>query len=305
MTRLRLMSLTLLVLVAWLPALSAPGAPQEMGGDEGPAVCADCHEEQVLSTARGPHSALDTMGLAADAGHMNSCAACHGDPTQHLEEGGGAETMHAFGAGENARAQMEVCLTCHSTTHPRFLAGPHAQAGIGCIDCHSVHSGNPGDTLLKVDTDRAQTQDPFANVSTASLSCAGCHEDVFTHFEFNERHRLREGIIGCEDCHNPHGTTARAQLGGFNQEQCVDCHADKGGPWVFEHGAQRVEGCVACHSPHGSPNRHLLNFQNVAELCFSCHAVVPGFHSRFTLETRCTNCHSTIHGSNFDPAFLQ
>jgi hypothetical protein len=49
----------------------------------------------------------------------------------------------------------------------------------------------------------------------------------------------------------------------------------------------------------------MLLFQNVAELCFSCHATVPGFHARFTLETQCTNCHSSIHGSNFDPFFLK
>jgi uncharacterized paraquat-inducible protein A len=49
----------------------------------------------------------------------------------------------------------------------------------------------------------------------------------------------------------------------------------------------------------------MLKFQNVAEACFSCHAVVPSFHSRFTAETPCTNCHSTIHGSNFHPAFLK
>ena len=63
--------------------------------------------------------------------------------------------------------------------------------------------------------------------------------------------------------------------------------------------------CSACHTAHGSPNRHLLNFQAVAELCFSCHNMVPGFHARFTLETQCTNCHSTIHGSFLSPFFLR
>ena len=35
------------------------------------------------------------------------------------------------------------------------------------------------------------------------------------------------------------------------------------------------------------------------------YLVVPGFHTRFTNESVCTNCHSTIHGSNFDAAFLK
>jgi hypothetical protein len=49
----------------------------------------------------------------------------------------------------------------------------------------------------------------------------------------------------------------------------------------------------------------MLKFQRTAELCFSCHAQVPGFHSRFTLDTVCTNCHATVHGSNFDRFFLK
>lgn len=49
----------------------------------------------------------------------------------------------------------------------------------------------------------------------------------------------------------------------------------------------------------------MLTFQAVAELCYSCHVAVPGFHSRFTLDTQCTNCHSSIHGSNLDPYFLR
>ncbi len=109
----------------------------------------------------------------------------------------------------------------------------------------------------------------------------------------------------CISCHDPHKPSSRMMLGGFKQEACVRCHADKDGPYVFEHPALRVEGCVACHSPHGSPNRHLLHFQKDAELCLSCHALVPGFHSRFTLDTNCANCHSSIHGSNLDPGFLR
>jgi len=98
-------------------------------------------------------------------------------------------------------------------------------------------------------------------------------------------------------------------LGGFKDETCIDCHTDKGGPFVFEHGSVQVEGCVACHTPHGSINRHLLTFQSTGELCYSCHATVPGFHvgtpPRFTFATNCTNCHSSIHGSNLDPFFLK
>jgi hypothetical protein len=51
----------------------------------------------------------------------------------------------------------------------------------------------------------------------------------------------------------------------------------------------------------------MLAFQDLGQLCYSCHAEVPGFHlgGRFGEDANCTNCHSAIHGSNFHPAFLQ
>jgi predicted CXXCH cytochrome family protein len=95
-------------------------------------------------------------------------------------------------------------------------------------------------------------------------------------------------------------------LGGFKHEKCFTCHTDKQGPYVFEHLTSRVEGCTSCHdSAHGSVNRHMLSYQRVADLCNSCHTVVPGFHTRFVNTSQCTNCHSQIHGSNLHQAFLQ
>lgn len=293
-----LLALGVGMLIAWSAsytavAETAPPPAQEEMADEGGSSwtaedCAACHEDQVAEFGANPHSVLDSLGWADQAGAGFSCAACHSGIDRHMEEGGGVGTIFAFGDTEAAMDKAQVCLTCHADTHPQFLRSAHAMAAVSCTDCHSVHDLAKGKAL------RAGT-----------TTCKGCHEDVFTQFAFNERHRLKEGILDCASCHNPHEPATRAMLGGFKQEACMDCHADKGGPYVFEHGAQRVEGCVACHSPHGSPNRHLLKHQNVAELCFSCHAVVPGFHSRFTLETQCTNCHSTIHGSNFHPAFLK
>jgi DmsE family decaheme c-type cytochrome len=303
----RLRTLACLSLAAaaslWLGAArGAPQAEPEAAAAADASLCAACHEDQVAALAHGPHAALDRDGLAAMAGAADSCAACHGDATAHLEAGGGAETMFAFGDAETATAKSQACLACHGDAHPSFLAGPHAAAGLDCTSCHGIHSNTGTWSQLKAGTAPPVDQ---RELGEASASCYSCHGDVFAQFQFNERHRLNEGILDCTSCHDPHGRSDRVQLGGFKHEMCVSCHTDKGGPFVFEHAASRVEGCVACHSPHGSPNRHLMPFQRVTELCYSCHAVVPGFHSRFTLETVCTNCHSSIHGSNFDPFFLK
>jgi DmsE family decaheme c-type cytochrome len=142
--------------------------------------------------------------------------------------------------------------------------------------------------------------------ASATKTCFSCHEDIFAKFNLNERHRLQEGILGCTSCHNPHEPATKERLGGFKQEACLKCHTDKGGPYLYEHGSSRVEGCTICHDSHGSPNRHMLTYQSIADLCFSCHIATPQWHSRFGEKTsNCTSCHSTIHGSNLSKIFLK
>lgn len=292
---------TALLLLAYAPAV----AGQEDGGMTWSAEdCAACHTELVASFGLNPHSVLDDREELRLEGQSSSCTGCHGDVSAHIEEGGGEGNIFNFGEDSLANTRIDACQTCHADAHPRFEASSHARVGLDCTSCHTMHGSAGGDPPMLKAT-RSGGGWPSNQLSETTAKCYECHAEVFTQFEFNERHRLQEGILDCSSCHDPHGPSTRTALGGFKQQACIDCHTDKGGPWVFEHGSSKVEGCVACHSPHGSPNRHMLQFQNVAELCFSCHVAVPGFHSRFTLESQCTNCHSTIHGSNFDPAFLR
>lgn len=288
-----------------LPLCAVGVAAQEDGGMTWSAEeCGACHTDLVASFSNNPHSVLDDNAALLPEGSGSSCTSCHGDAARHIEEGGGVGNIFNFGDQHLASTRVEACQECHGNAHPRFLSSPHARAGMDCTSCHGMHGEDVEPPMLKGDLHTADGW-PSDQVSESSASCYECHADVFDQFAFNERHRLQEDILECVSCHDPHAPATRTMLGGFKQQQCIECHQDKGGPWVFEHPAQRVEGCVACHTPHGSPNRHLLKFQNVAELCYSCHAAVPGFHARFTLESQCTNCHSTIHGSNFDPFFLK
>jgi DmsE family decaheme c-type cytochrome len=294
----------LLVLLAAPVVLGAVLATaQDLSSSPGDSVdgisCADCHGDVVETFQGNPHSVLGTDAWA-DTG---TCSGCHGDGTAHIEEGGGLNVggLMGFGEGTTALARIEACQNCHGDVHPGFQTTAHAFAGLDCSSCHTIHGNNLSQGLLAASQQASVFDREDFGDSTAT--CAGCHGDIVSRFQFNERHKLNEGILDCTSCHNPHEPAQRTQLGGFDQT-CISCHRDKDGPFVFEHGSQRVEGCVACHDPHGSPNRHMLTFQSVGELCYSCHATVPGFHSRFTADTVCTNCHSTIHGSNFDPFFL-
>lgn len=281
-----------------------------MAQDEEPldsSVCAGCHEDRVAAfEANNPHALLNDPDWGKYGIEDGSCVSCHAGAEHHVEEGGGEGTIFAFREDLTTPAERsEACLACHADTHPRFFSSEHAQAGIACTSCHQIHHDGEVPPVALLKSGPTLTADPSDAVGPKSQVCTNCHGDIFTRFEWNEHHRLREGILDCTSCHNPHERWTRARLGGFKRATCLKCHADKGGPFIYEHGSVRVEGCVACHDPHGSPNRHMLNFQRVAELCTSCHAEVPGFHSRFTLDTNCTNCHSSIHGSNFHPFFLQ
>ena len=268
-------------------------------------LAANCHAYR-MAFKQSPHSVLDTEEIAAEVGASTSCAACHGEPVPKDKQPGVWSCdfeVFAFDDEDLPGVKSQLCMRCHLGGHGGFPASEHARAGMACTDCHDIHGRDRGRWPLQKEI---TVHDGSALQSEApSATCARCHADVFSEFEFNDRHRLQEGIIQCTSCHDPHKRQRRMALGGFKQETCMKCHPDKDGPYVFEHGSVRVEGCAACHTPHGSPNRHMLTFQAVAELCYSCHVAVPGFHASYALDTQCTNCHASIHGSNLDPYFLK
>lgn len=277
-------------------ALSLLGAAPSLVLGQAPAqsvqACVECHEDLVKAFQRNPHFILDTKGWAQKRGAAYSCEACHGDAARHLAEQGGRGNIWAFQPKEAFGAKTQRCLTCHGGRHPQFAASPHAKARLDCTACHSVHAAKESEGLLRTS-------------STSTDLCGSCHEDILAKFQMPQRHRLQEGILNCVTCHDPHAPEPRERLGGVKQMACLRCHTDKQGPFVFEHGSVLVEGCTTCHDPHGSPNRRQLIFQRTADLCYSCHTAVPAFHRRFRPDTQCTNCHSSIHGSNLSPFFLK
>lgn len=256
----------------WIAARPAPQT-------EDMETCGTCHEEVVKAFLLKPHSAIEDK----------TCTGCHGPGEKHIEEGGKGE-IFAFNTLNLPVEKTEKCFECHAKDLPRYMNSPHGKSALDCTTCHAIHTEEHNTPLLKTRVDK---------------NCSFCHEDIFAQFQLNERHRLQEGILSCATCHNPHEPATRQRLGGFKAEECLKCHTDKGGPFLYEHEASQVEGCSICHEVHGSPNRHLLNYQSVADLCFSCHAAAPASHANFTSETNCVTCHTTIHGSNLSKIFLK
>ena len=193
-----------------------------------------------------------------------------------------------------APAQSLICLKCHTANATFNLhnwnAGLHALNDVSCFNCHNVHAGPD----LKV-TPRASGQ-----------LCFTCHQSVQAKFSLPSHHPLKEGRVFCVDCHNPHGGLADHSLVQDSvKETCVQCHPDKRGPFRYEH-ADVAENCLNCHSPHGSINISLLKAREPF-LCLQCHEghrVNQASGDSISAErarafyTRCTDCHSGIHGSD-------
>lgn len=268
-----------LAILIVIPSLRA-NEIETQGEYVGTETCMECHEDMQKSYELSAHAATEKQDLT-----ITGCEACHGPGSDHVDEGGGPN-IFAFKSTDMPLEKSKKCLNCHTRSNPRFMASPHGKASLDCTTCHSVHEEN--------------------TKASPTKSCYSCHEDVFSEFQLNERHRLQEGILDCASCHNPHEPATRERLGGFKHQSCLKCHTDKGGPYLYEHGASRIEGCSSCHEVHGTPNRHMLTHQSTSDLCFSCHTAAVSWHSRFdSSTTNCTVCHATIHGSNLSKIFLK
>lgn len=299
-------------LACGLPDLSprqpAPvaGPPPDPAAFAGPELCAACHPDWSESYGKSPHAgALDDPARPPD---QRACEACHGAGKSHVDAGGGtAGNLRTFDPSESASERAAPCLRCHgneSALHG-FAGGEHARAGVACTDCHDPHAGS-GHLMLKVGDPLPQPMRGAtwrAQETTVAL-CYRCHPAVRSAFALPEHHKVPEGVVSCIDCHQPHGTPARSLLRDNEQRTCFRCHGEVEGPFVFEHIGLTLEGCQSCHEPHGSANRHLLRYQQVAQLCYQCHASTPPSHVQPSYRD-CTRCHSAIHGSNSQPFLLE
>ena len=299
----------LLALIAVLPGVSrsrflyaassneqavatAKAGVADPGAYIGSDICATCHADQAKKFADNPHSKL----ALTHGGTGATCESCHGPGRAHVESGGDVTKIIQINK-LSAKDVTATCLGCHAKTHPDYLRSPHAKADVSCLGCHSVHDAAPETALLKVDQPKL---------------CFTCHSDVKPAFDMPFHHKVNEGLLKCSDCHDPHGTFQNNNLKTTADQNaiCSRCHTETRGPFVFEHAAVKAEGCVGCHTPHGSQNARLLNVPYINQLCNQCHSpvsgsTVHGINAGSADVTPCISCHTMIHGSNVNPAFLR
>ncbi len=251
--------------------------------------CKSCHESAVTKFQQTHHG-----GLA------QSCASCHGDVTEHLRsnlEKGEPGPIVSFKKMKAADVNA-ACLTCHDKGHQaNWAGGVHERRGLSCTSCHSVHDFKSDHAQLKTAQD-AQT-------------CNSCHTQIRAKTMRVSHHPVREGLLNCASCHDPHDSTKPKMISAESvNEKCLTCHAEKRGPFLWEHAPVR-ENCLNCHDPHGSNHEKLLAAKQPF-LCQRCHlntrhpgtlydlrnTVTGASVTNRAVEHACKNCHQNVHGTN-------
>jgi len=270
-------------------------------------TCVSCHDAEneypVFPIFKTKHAVK--ADPRSPFGHDNKqCESCHGaggDHTKAKKADKRAGNIINFGtkAWTPVKDQNEKCLTCHQT-HQRidWKGSSHAFNEIACASCHSVHTA----------------KDPVMERQSQSKVCFGCHANEQAKFLQASHHPVRQGKMGCTDCHDVHGESGGGMLvKATAREKCTACHAEKRGPFLWDH-APAAEDCNQCHTPHGSNQPALLK-KRVPQLCQECHS--PAGHpsvsyngsrlagNAFMGVKSCLNCHSAVHGSNHPSGVTQ
>jgi len=176
------------------PGANAPssGVSKYVGAE----TCKTCHEEIYNGWEKSPHWKT-TLNKDAAPSHQG-CEACHGPGAEHVEGGGDKSKIFVF-ADHSRQETSARCLECHGEGHEQahFSESAHSSSNVGCLDCHSPHHAKEKPHLLLQ--------------STPQL-CYGCHTSAKADFAKPYHHRVNEGLLQCNDCHNPHGTAIAGQL---------------------------------------------------------------------------------------------
>ena len=247
--------------------------------------CATCHANAQIVWA-GKHGTKADSRAPVSVG----CAMCHGDPSEHVKSP--VNPMPRRFSKMASAEKNEVCSTCHQgRARIHWQGSAHERNDVACSSCHKVHVAH----------------DPVRDKLTQSDVCFACHKEQRVQINRPSRHPIREGMVACSDCHNPHGSIGPSMvLRGNVNDTCYTCHMEKRGPFVRTHQPVQ-ENCAICHNPHGTTAPNLLK-QRSPFLCQQCHE--PTSHrgqvasltgtstSASTLARGCLNCHTSIHGTN-------
>jgi hypothetical protein len=112
-----------------------------------------------------------------------------------------------------AKAENAACFVCHANYRTEFLVSRHAQANIGCVNCHgesTAHRNDENNTTAPEKIYPAERIESF---------CRGCHQGhdvspgkvVARWMERNSDKTDAKQIV-CTDCHGDHRMKVRTVI---------------------------------------------------------------------------------------------
>lgn len=221
--------------------------------------CQGCHGDAAAHLGDPTDTAKLFKFESAPAKEINSqCLGCHSKDTEqahalnsvHLRNGVACTSCHSPHHSTQprfllAKAQPELCYTCHLAKKAEFAMPFHHRVNEGliqCSDCHNPH-GTEGPKQVRM----AATQDQV---------CYKCHIDKQGPFVYEHPPGK---IDGCTSCHTVHGSPNAHLLRVSNVNLlCLQCHTDSSfstapGAPSFHNQASFFQACTLCHSQiHGS-----------------------------------------------------
>ncbi len=216
--------------------------------------CEACHGEGDIHVDNPSQNNIITLLQPTALQVKQACMQCHIDKsshsTSHLSSTVNCLTCHKImvNKGDLYRKNLlkndssNLCLGCHSDKNST-LNLPYTHKGDRqenvCITCHSSH-----ETKVELHT------------NAITNKCKSCHPEEGGPFMYVH---LGTENNGCNECHNPHGSTNANML---NRQDvgflCLSCHIDT--PSFHDMSNLEFRKCTSCHSAvHGSNiNKNLL-----------------------------------------------
>ena len=228
--------------------LSVWAQAPDQSGYVGSNTCEQCHRQGYRRFA-ATKMARVFFGAPQNQLEAKGCDACHGPGREHVEAArehdraraagipyqGPSAGKFVLGFGKDARLsvseQNAQCLQCHERGARLFWKGSaHEARGLACVTCHQIHQERAPALAA------ARFIEPLTNHASFSKPtqvqvCVECHPMRKAQLLRSSHMPVREGLMTCASCHNPHGGPNPTMLVAATvNDTCYQCHPERRGP---------------------------------------------------------------------------
>jgi hypothetical protein len=326
-----------------IPEGGPPAIPHPLIGREN---CLACHQEGIGGAPQIPDDHAGRPNDICQACHQPGQLPAPATPTAPTEP---VPTPIAYPRATGVNTCVDCHSTLegkHAEITAQWRRSIHAERDVACADCHG---GDPSaSTVDAAMSPEAGYIGVPAKADTPAL-CASCHADVTRMRQYDlptdqyakykesiHGIRLAEGdlnVTTCFDCHGGHqilkandpaSTVYPSNVPGL----CASCHSDTDlmapygiptnqydlyrqsvhGHALLDNQDFRAPNCATCHGTHGAAPP---GFQEVANVCGSCHGATQDYYLKSPHAEagesgpKCVTCHGRYDVSKPSEALYQ